>query len=212
MKHIIIKSLSIIFLVVSTSCSTNIKQKTTEQNDNTLIKEMYQKDIDIRELDAKTDTVNLEEYDKKHREKIFQLLAENKVITTKDKIRAAWILQHTAAKICNGELTSISPENFLLAYKLSSEALSELEQKNDTETIRKENITRIIALNYDRYLLFTFGYQKFGTQFVFDDKTDEMLLAPIDTTLASDEERKKHNVEPLNVLLNKYKIKPMPNR
>lgn len=212
MKHIIIKSLSVIFLVASISCSTSIKQKTTQQNDNTLIKEMYQKDIDIRELDAKTDTVNLEEYDKKHREKIFQLLAENKVITTKDKIRAAWILQHTAAKICNGELTSISPENFLLAYKLSSEALSELEQKNDTETIRKENITRIIALNYDRYLLFTFGYQKFGTQFVFDDKTDEMLLAPIDTTLASDEERKKHNVEPLNVLLNKYKIKPMPNR
>ena len=75
MKHIIIKSFSIIFLIASISCSTNIKEQAKEQNDNTLIKEMYQKDIEIRELDSKTDTVNLEEYDKKHREKIFQLLA-----------------------------------------------------------------------------------------------------------------------------------------
>jgi len=40
-----------------------------------------------------------------------------------------------------------------------------------------------------------------------DDKTGEILLAPIDKTLSNDEERKKHNVQPLNVLLNKYKIK-----
>lgn len=66
-------------------------------------------------LDAKTDTVNLEDYDKIHRDKIFQLLAENKLTTLKDKIRAAWILQHTAAKFCDGVLTSISPETFLIA-------------------------------------------------------------------------------------------------
>lgn len=210
MKPFIIKSFLIICLVSSISCSIKTKEQVSKKEDNSLIKAMYLKDIEIRELDAKTDTVNLEEYDKKHREQIFQLLAENKVVTTKDKIRAAWILQHTAAKICNGELTSLSPENFLLAYKLSSDALSQLEQKNDTATIRKENIRRIIALNYDRYLLFTFGYQKFGTQFVFDDKTGEMLLAAIDTTLTNDQERKKHNVEPLNILLTKYKIKPLP--
>jgi len=210
MKHFIFESFSIILLVSSISCSNILKEQITEKEDNLLIKEMYQKDIEIRELDAKSDTVNLEECDKKHREQIFQLLAENKVVTPKDKIRAAWILQHTAAKICNGELTSLSPENFLLAYKLSTDALLQLEQKNDTATIRTENIPRIIALNYDRYLLFTFGYQKFGTQFVFDDKTGEMLLAAIDTTLTNDEERKKHNVEPLYILLTKYKMKPMP--
>jgi hypothetical protein len=175
-----------------------------------LIKEFYNKDIEIRELDAKTDTVNLEEYDKKHREQIFQLLAESKVVTPRDKIRAAWILQHTDAKICDGELTSLSPENFLLSYKLSSNAFLQLEHKKDTATIRAENITRIIALNYDRYLLFTFGYQKFGTQFVFDDVTGEMLLASINTTLSNDSERKKHNVESLSALLSKYKMKPMP--
>ena len=209
MNNLIVKIFSFVIMVSIISCSVKKKEMTVETKDNPLIEELYLKDIKIRELDVKNDTINLENYDKVHREQIFQLLAENKVVTNRDKIRAAWILQHTAAKFCDGELTSISPENFLLAYKLSSTALSQLEMKKDTLTIRKENIPRIVALNYDRYLLFTFGYQKFGTQFVFDDKTDEMILAPIDTTLSSDEERKKFNVEPLNVLLNKYKIKPM---
>ena len=208
MKKYIFKSSLIVLVFTLISCSNYRHEPTAEKEDNPLIEEMYLKDIEIRELDAKTDTVNLEEYDKIHREKIFQLLAENKVITPKDKIRAAWILQHTAAKICDGELTSLSPENFLLAYKLSSAALLILKQKNDTITIKNENIPRIIALNYDRYLLYTFGYQKFGTQYVFDDKTGEMLLVPIDTTLSNDAERKKHNVEPLNVLLCRNKMKP----
>lgn len=212
MNRLFVKSFLFFLLVVIVSCSIIRKDKLKVEVDNSLIKEIYLKDIEIRELDAKTDTVNLEEYDKKHREQIFQLLAENKVITSRDKIRAAWILQHTAAKFCDGELTSLSSENFLLAYKLSSSALSQLEREKDTLTIKKENIPRIIALNYDRYLLFTYGYQKFGTQFVFDDKTEEMLLAPIDTTLSSDAERKKYNVEPLNLLLSKYKMKPLSNK
>lgn len=212
MNRLFVKSFLFFLFVVIVSCSIIRKDKLKVEVDNSLIKEIYLKDIEIRELDAKTDTVNLEEYDKKHREQIFQLLAENKVITSRDKIRAAWILQHTAAKFCDGELTSLSSENFLLAYKLSSSTLSQLEREKDTLTIKKENIPRIIALNYDRYLLFTYGYQKFGTQFVFDDKTEEMLLAPIDTTLSSDAERKKYNVEPLNLLLSKYKMKPMFNK
>lgn len=195
-------------MVIVISCTakkTNIDGK----KDNPLIKTLYQKDIEIRELDAKTDTVNLEAYDKKHREQIFQLLAENKLVTPKDKVRAAWILQHTAAKYCEGEITSLSPENFLLAYQLSSAALEQLTVQNDTATIRKENIPRVIALNLDRYLLYSFGYQKFGTQFVFDEATGEMLLAPVDTSLSSDEERRKFNVEPLDQLLSKYKMKPL---
>jgi hypothetical protein len=212
MSKFIVKLFSFFVFTSIIGCSVKNNVQVLEIKDNPLIKALYLKDVEIRKLDARTDTVNLEDYDKIHREHIFQLLAENRVLTTKDKIRAAWILQHTAAKICDGQLTGISPENFLLAYKLSSAVLSQLEKEKDTLTIRQENIPRIVALNYDRYLLFTFGYQKFGTQFVFDDETGEMLLAPIDTTLSNDGERKKHNVEPLNVLLNKYKIKPMPSR
>jgi len=37
-----------------------------------------------------------------------------------------------------------------------------------------------------------------------------MLLAPVDTTLSNDIERKRHNVASLNQLLSKYKMKPMP--
>lgn len=209
MNTVTIKLLTPFILFQVIACSTNNSESKVLEKDNPIIQDLYLKDIEIRELDARTDTVNLEEYDKVHREKIFQLLAENKVITSKDKIRAAWILQHTAAKICEGEVTSMSPENFLLAYKLSSIALSELEARGDTSTIRKENIPRVVALNYDRYLLFTKGYQKFGTQFVFDDKSGEMLLAPVDTSLSNDVEREKYYVEPLKVLMKKYKMKSM---
>lgn len=197
-------SIGLLFLIVSFSC--NVKRNF--HSNNKVIEQLYKKDNEVRLLDAQTDTVNLERYDKVHREKIFQLLANGEVKTPIDKIRAAWILQHTAAKICDGELTSISPENFLLAYQLSSSAWDELIEKKDSSLIKNENIPRIVALNLDRYLLFTLGYQKFGTQFVFDDSTGEMLLAPINTTLSSDTERKKHNVETLNELLLKYKMKP----
>lgn len=198
------------FVFLTLSCKEVSTVKRIAQEDNPLIQMLYEKDLEIRKLDAETDTVNLENYDKLHREQIFQLLAENKVLTPKDRIRSAWILQHTAAKICEGSLTSLSPENFLLAYKLSSSALAQLKELNDTATIRKERVPRIIALNYDRYLLYTFGYQKFGTQFVFDDLTGEMVLAPVDTTLCTDEEREKFQVEPLSLLMAKYKMKPMP--
>jgi len=148
----------------------------------------------------------------KYIEKIFEMLASNQVITPMDRYRAALILQHTAAKMCDGQITSISSENFLLAYHLSSAAWSQLKLKNDTITIKKNNIPRMVALNYDRYLLFTKGFQKFGTQFVFDDKTGDMLLAPVDTTLSNDEERIKYNVESLSSLLSKYKMKPMTGK
>lgn len=198
------------WFVLGFGCKNDSETIRTERNDNPTIKRLYERDIEIRNLDAITDTVNLETYDKVHREQIFQLLAENKVLTANDKIRASWILQHTAAKVCDGEIASLSSENFLLAYHLSSSALEGLTQQNDTATIRKTNVSRIVALTYDRYLLFTFGYQKFGTQFIFDDVTGEMLLAPIDTTLANDAERRTHNIESLSVLLEKYKMKTMP--
>jgi len=205
-------SLIILLLCIAVACKSQQMLKVVRVEDNLTIKNMYRRDIEIRELDAKTDTVNLEEYDKVHREKIFEMLASNQVITPMDRYRAALILHHTAAKICDGQITSMNSENFLLAYHLSSTALSQLKLKNDTITIKKNNIPRMVALNYDRYLLFTRGFQKFGTQFVFDDKTGDMLLAPVDTTLSNDEERIKYHVESLSSLLYKYKMKPMTGK
>nr|WP_315153494.1 hypothetical protein [uncultured Flavobacterium sp.] len=211
MKKFFCKTICALALLSVFGCSLKNKYS-APITDNLVINDLYQKDIEIREIDAKTDTVNLEKYDKKHREQIFQFLAENKIITPNDKLKAAWILQHTAGKICEGELTSLSPENFLLAYKLSSSALMQLTLQKDTILIKKLNLPRLVALNFDRYLLFTYGYQKFGTQFIFDDKTGEMILAPINESLSNDKERKQFNVEPLDQLLKKYKIKPMPKQ
>lgn len=138
---------------------------------------MYQRDIEIGELDARTDTVNLEQHDKIHRDKIFEILAQNKVITPMDKYRAALILQHTAGKICDGQLTSESAENFLLAFHMSTSALNQLKLENDTLTIKKYSVPRMVALNFDRYLLFSKGYQKLGTQFTFDDKNGRNAIS-----------------------------------
>ncbi len=60
-----------------------------ETKDNPLIKALYLKDVEIRKLDTKTDTVKLNNYDNVHREQVLQLLAENRVLTSKYKIRAA---------------------------------------------------------------------------------------------------------------------------
>jgi len=201
--------LIILVLFIYTSCKNGNKQEVNTVIDDSTIIKMYLKDIEIRELDAKYDTINLEVYDKIHRDKVLNMLANNQVKTPMDKYRAALILQHTAGKICDGQLTSVSPENFLLAFHLSSSALSQLKLQNDTLTIKKNYVPRMVALNYDRYLLFTSGYQKFGTQFVFDDKTGKMLLAPVDTTLSNDKERKEYNVESLKYLLSKFKMKQL---
>lgn len=212
MIKMILKFYCLILITITAGCSRKNLPTKEDEKDNRLIETMFLKDIEIRELDARTDTVNLEDYDKIHRDKIFELLAANKVKTPMDKYRSSLILQHTAGKMCEGQLTSMSSENFLLAFHLSSAALHDLELKKDTTTAIKKSLARMIALNYDRYLLFSFGYQKFGTQFVFDDHTGEMLLAPVDTLLSNDEERSRYYVEPLGKLLQKYKMKPMPNQ
>jgi hypothetical protein len=200
----------LIALVTLLSCKEARQEKTVKPVDHPEIEQLFLKDIELRELDARTDTVILENYDKVHRNRIFELLATGEVKTPLDKFRAALILQHTAGKLCDGELGSVSPENYLLAYHLSSTALKELQAANDTASMNKENFPRMVALNYDRFLLYTEGYQKYGTQFVFDAATGASLLAPIDTTLATDKERKKLNVEPLSELLSNHKMKPMP--
>lgn len=203
-------SFLLIALVSVLSCKEGQDEKTVKPVDNPEIEQLFHKDIEVRELDARTDTVILENYDKVHRNRIFELLSTGQVKTPLDKFRAALILQHTAGKLCEGELGSVSPENYLLAYHLSSAALQELQSANDTASLKKENFPRMVALNYDRFLLYTEGYQKYGTQFVFDAATGASLLAPIDTTLATDEERIRLNVAPLSELLSKHKMKPMP--
>ena len=66
------------------------------------------------------------------------------------------------------------------------------------------------AATYDRYLLYTAGYQKYGTQRVLDELTGEEVWAPINKE-TTDEERAKYNVPVLKELLKNYKMKPFKN-
>ena len=104
-------SFLLIALVSVLSCKEGQDEKTVKPVDHPEIEQLFLKDIEVQELDARTDTVILENYDKVHRNRIFELLATGQVKTPLDKFRAALILQHTAGKLCEGELGSVSPKN-----------------------------------------------------------------------------------------------------
>lgn len=161
-------------------------------SDNIELKNMVIKDQEMRQLD----TLDMEPIDKKHRMKVMELLAQGKVKTQKDKFNAALILQHTALTYCDQKLVSISPENYYLAYQLVKNSFEE----GDT------SVATMVATTYDRYLLYTEGFQKYGTQRVYDESTDSFLWAPIDTT-TTDQERAKYKIKPLIDLLKEYKMK-----
>jgi len=164
--------------------------------DNIELTSMVIEDQKMRESD--NDTIDMEPVDKLHRQKVMQLLAEGKIVTNADKTNAALILQHTALTFCKGKLVSISPENYYLAFTLAKSAF----ENGD------KNAGYFCAATFDRYLLYTTGYQKFGTQRVFDETTGEEIWAPIDPK-TTDEEREKFNVPKLSILLSKYRMKSL---
>ena len=145
---------SILILLISACSRFKTEQEGADNSgieviDNTILKDLYERDLEIRGLDAKVDTIRLEDYDKVHREKVFELLSQGLVITSLDKFRASWILQHTNITTCEGELKSISSENYLLAYYLMTSAIK------DTAKYHQKIPVKLAALNYDRYLLYT---------------------------------------------------------
>ena len=142
---------------------------------------------------------NLDSIDKPQRIRLMEMIANGNIKTDKDKLNAALILQHTSLTYCNDKLSSVSNENYLLAYLFSKSAF---------ENGYKE-AAYYVAITYDRYLLYTEGYQKYGTQRIFDENEEE-VWAPIDTK-TTDEERAEYNVPPLKELLKKYKIKQFNN-
>ena len=146
--------------------------------------------LEIDQNMQENDSSNFESIDQNNSKRIFELMANNQIVTSIDKYNVALILQRTNAMFCDGILKNISPENFLLAYSLSNSAYNE----------GLEDAAYMVALNQDRYLLFTLRYQKYGTQKIYDDKSDSFMWAPIDST-TTDIERAKHGVPNLQVLL-----------
>ena len=193
--HQVFKKIIFVFTVIFIGCKITSKKDENAISNNLELKKMVEKDQAIR---MSKDVTNLEEIDQLHRNRVFELLALDSIKTNEDKINAALILQHTALEYCGDKLKSISPENYLLAYQFSKSAFNNGHKK----------AANFVAVTYDRYLLYTKGYQKYGTQRVFEDKTGEEVWAPIDQS-TSDQERALYNVPPLDSLLAKYKIRPL---
>lgn len=174
------------------SCAPGNPKNSTVSN-NKELEQLVVKDQEMRN----NDTLDMEPIDKTHRQRVLEMLANGEVITGQDKFNAALLLQHTALIFCNEKLVSISPENYYLAYKLSKSAFDS----------GYKNAGYMTAAAFDRYLLYTEGYQKYGTQRLYDEKTDEEYWAPIDST-TTDEERAVYMVKPLKELLKEYKTEP----
>lgn len=166
-------------------------------SDNEELKRMAEIDQQMRIEDKS----GLAEQDVLHRKRLFELLAMGKVVTPKDKLRAALLLQHTDLFYCEKELKSTSVENYYLAYQLSKSAA----EAGDTTALY------FSAVAYDRYLSLTEGYQKYGTQKFYDQATDAMLWAPIDSS-TSDAERARFNIPPLAELLKQAPMKPFSKK
>lgn len=128
--------------------------------------------------------------DETRRRRVIELLATDAVKTPRDKLHAALILQHTAVHICEGQLRSISPENYLLAHHLARSAWQ----------AGFQDARLMVAQTIDRYLSFTEGRQKYGTNRLVDLDSGEEYLPYIDRSV-TDAERAELGVPPLDTLL-----------
>jgi hypothetical protein len=124
---------------------------------------------------------------------VLEILAKGEALSAEDKFHAALILQHTGVTYCDGVLKSLSVENYLLAHHLFKQAFEE-------GLVAAGYLT---AASMDRYLTFTLGTQRYGTNRLIDQDTGEEVLVPIDRSV-SDEERAKYGVPPLRELLARY--------
>ncbi|MGH9838722.1 MAG: hypothetical protein ACREEM_08060 [Blastocatellia bacterium] len=154
---------------------------------NLLLRELVKEDQDSRTGKKVTRT------DPERIKIVLAQIAQGALTVPEDKFNAALVLQHTGLKYCEKRLVGISPDNYLLAHHL---ALSAFEAGY-------KDARQLVAATIDRYLYFTEGYQKYGTQQIFNQETEKDEWAPIDRK-TSDSERAKYGVPPLDKLLKQF--------
>lgn len=137
--------------------------------------------------------------DDARRRRVMELLAAGAVATPQDKFNAGLVLQHTGLTFCEGKLVATSPENYLLAHELLKAAMAG----------GVTDAPYLVAATIDRYLSFTVGTQKYGTNRIIDQDTGAELLVPIDRSV-TDAERATYGVPPLDSLLAKWPEAPRP--
>ncbi|SFI91908.1 tetratricopeptide repeat protein [Olleya namhaensis] len=172
MKNII----SIILILVLTSCKTNKEKEISESplTDNTELIEIYKNDQADRRIEN-IDWSVVSKNDSLREVRIYQLLDSNKVRTSKDYHNAAMIFQHGGDSVAYG-----------MAVKLMRKSI-ELDS-----TANKW----LLAAAIDRNLISRNKPQIYGTQY-FRMRGKPWELRKIDTTQISDEKRIEYGVETL---------------
>jgi len=161
---------------------------------------------ELKELEAEDQAVRLEDKkvtrdDNDRIKLVLALLAKGAAQTPEDKYNAAMVLQHTPADSCEGRLISKGTYNYLLAHYLAKEAY-----EGGFERARG-----LVAQTIDRYLSFTEGRQKYGTNQFVNQKTGKVELTPIDRSVP-DSERAKYGIAPLAEILKHWPEQKIENK
>ncbi len=135
--------------------------------------------------------------DEDRQKQVLALIGKGLVKSPEDQFNAALVLQHTGLTFCEKRLVSLSPDNYLLAHHLAVSAFEG----------GVKDAQWLVAATLDRYLSYTVGHQKYGTQRVINQGNGKEELVPIDRK-TTDEERAKYGVPPLATLLRQYPEQP----
>jgi len=137
--------------------------------------------------------------DDDRRKIVIELIGKGELKGPEDKYDAGIVLQHTGLDFCGKKLISYSADNYLIAHYLFISAYE--------GGFKKKEALYLIAASMDRYLTYTEGYQKYGTNREFNQETGKEELVPIDRK-TTDEERAKYGLPPLAELLKQYPEQP----
>jgi hypothetical protein len=159
---------------------------------NAELKKLAQQDQAVRMLPP-DEASKVDWHDDDRIQLVLEFLAKGAVQTPEDKFYAALILDHTSLGSCEGRLVAKSPYNYLLAHYLARQSFE----------AGYKDAGILVAQTIDRYLGFTVGHQKYGTNRVVDQATGKQELIPIDRSV-SDSERAKYGVPPLAELLKQW--------
>ncbi|MCP4705373.1 MAG: hypothetical protein GY865_12270 [candidate division Zixibacteria bacterium] len=170
----------ICLVVFNITCCNNSDLETAHTHSvvSVELKAMVKEDQEFR-MDDSIDYSIINAADLKHRERVFELLAQGVIVDPEDLYLAALLLQHADPSSCR--------DCYLLAYRLAIEAVNKGFDK----------ARAMSAKNIDRYLVFSNKPQKYGTQYNYDDSTSLYYLFPVDS-ITTDKERLEWNVKPLD--------------
>jgi hypothetical protein len=181
MKNFRISSLLLAFLF----CSAFLRIGVYGQN--LLLRELATEDQDYRRGKKVTRT------DEDRIKIVLAQIAQGAVKIPEDQANAAIVLQHTGLAYCEKQIVGKSPDNYLLAHYLAKSAFED----------GYKEARFLVAQTLDRYLSFTEGTQKYGTNRVINPKTGKEEWVPIDRQ-TTDSERTKYGVPPLAKLLKQF--------